>query len=132
MVAALKLGICDIKDEAISTILEFVAENFVRLCAPKAFDALDTESMELVLKCNCLLIRSELDVLRAYISWLDGKKNTPSQSNDSASRTELAKHIRIDRIGPDDLREAMLLAQKSKLTVKVAQCLNAFVNFVFR
>lgn len=141
LMAALELGCRN----SISKILTFLSKNFIRLCDLDALECLTIESLELVLKCDSLFVRSELDVLLAITSWLDANENYTVEGNaNSASRAgnanseifapridvsqRLTRNVRLSEMGADDLREVSLLARNSNLLEFAEECCETFMG----
>lgn len=106
-----------------SKVLAFVAENFNHLREADAFGELGIESMDEVVACETLTIRSEVDVLQAIVGWLKANNAAEDRNSDDVSNPaalgssigyaeNLTKRIRRTSLSANDLPEIGLLARK--------------------
>lgn len=108
--------------------LQCVEKEFVLLCESHALGAIDTKTMEEVARHPTFRVRSELDVLRAIVTWLDAttEEGDITEAERAVTGEKPAKRLFIDKVGVDDLREVGNLAGKSGLGAVVTRCSQNF------
>lgn len=128
------------KDHLQGMIQLYIQNEFVRLCDSNAFGGIELKAMEKIVSSDSLVVRSELDVVRAIVSWLksmlekqkgsdtsrSGSLETTMHASNDDPALKLIKYIRKDTMNVADFREMARLVQESKLSVLSQFCLYAF------
>lgn len=93
--------------------------------------------MEDIVSCETLVVRNELDVLQSIISWLEAKNrlenNTendvlPIATTNIGNARKLTKHLNVNGLHADVLRQVARLADEWILHELAKRCFQAFLN----
>lgn len=58
----------------------YAEKKFVGLCHLNAFDGIELKAMEKFVSFGCLMVRSEVDVVRAIVSWPKSRSENQKES----------------------------------------------------